>query len=74
MSERSERLCDASGETIDETLENSHWCGPDLSWWEPKPEEPEESPTPPELPVLLRSTTPLWYVFPPKSTLKPLGE
>jgi hypothetical protein len=50
--ERSDRYCDASGETIDETIENPDWCGPDLSWWEPKPLELSTAPF--RLPLLVR--------------------
>jgi hypothetical protein len=32
--ERSDFWCEAAGASIDDTLENADWCGPDLNWWD----------------------------------------
>jgi hypothetical protein len=46
-----ERWCDASGKELEDTRGDDDLCGPDLSWWEPKPQQPM---TPPHVPLLAR--------------------
>jgi hypothetical protein len=52
--ERSDFWCEAAGASIDDTLENADWCGPDVNWWEPMPAKAAAAPTSACVPALVR--------------------